>query len=397
MLTRDLRLIYVSIFTQGFGYGLYFYLVPLYARSLGANPVQIGLIYTTFFLLAAITAIPGGLLADRISLKKVITYVWLAIIPAGIFYLIAPSWQYLIIANVFAGISMMNSPAVAVYISKKAQKGRLARSYTIVYSSFATGMVLSPALGGFIADIYNFKTVFGISTALFVLSSFIIFFISDEKPVSKKGERKIFLILSDKGFLATLFYFTFIFLFIYVSQPFLSPFLNEVRGYSLPVIGLLGAVSSFGAALIGPLTGHLADVYGRKTAMLGGLSLLILGIILLLSFKAFAVVFLAFVFFGVVEGFYTLSGAIISKQIQELPAGLAFGFFRFITLSAAFLGPFAGGIFYEVNPTVPFLITGIAIFILIIFTVISHIFRARGTDMFEEVEKKNRLVSKWGR
>lgn len=388
MLTRDLRLIYISIFTQGFGYGLYFYLAPLYARSLGATPVQVGLIYATFYLLAAVVAIPGGLLADRYPLKKVITFVWLMIIPAGIFYLIAISWQYLVIANAFAGISMMNSPAVAVYIAKKAEKGRLVRAYTLVYSSFAAGMVLSPALGGFIASMINFRVVFAISTILFLISSVVIFFISKEKPVSKKGEGKIFSILSQRGFSITLVYFSLIFFVIYISQPFLTTFLHEVRGTSLATIGVLGAFSSLGAALIGPFMGHLADAYGHKEAMFGGLSFLLLGIVLLLSFNFIAIIFIAFIFFGVVEGFYNLSGAIISKQIEELPAGLAFGFFRSITSGFSFLGPYLGGVFFDISPEIPFIVTGLAVLNLILFTIAGPIFMVKGEGSMKAVGKK---------
>lgn len=388
MITRDLKFIYISIFTQGFGYGLYFYLAPLYARSLGATPVQVGLVYTTFYLVAAVGAIPGGLLADRFSLKKVITFVWIFIIPAGFFYLIAPSWPYLLIANFFAGLSMMNSPAVAVYIAKKAESRKLARAYTIVYSSFAAGMVVSPALGGVIAQLTNFRLVFGISTILFVASSIVVFFISDERPVSKKGEKKIFKILHQKNFLATLGYFAFIFFVIYLSQPFITPFLNEIRGFNLSSIGILGAFSSLGAAFIGPAMGHLADVYGQKAAMLGGLTFLIIGIVLLLAFNVFAVVLIAFIFFGVVEGFYNLSGAIISKQIEELPAGLAFGFFRSITLGAAFLGPYLGGVFFQINPVTPFVVTGTATLVLIIFTIASHLFKKKGVDLVKTLGRR---------
>ena len=96
MLTRDLKFLFASIFCIGFGYGIYFYLAPLYARQLGATPVEVGIIYTVYYLTTAIVAIPGGLLADRYQLKSVIVLTWFAIVPAGLIYYLAPSWPGLI-------------------------------------------------------------------------------------------------------------------------------------------------------------------------------------------------------------------------------------------------------------------------------------------------------------
>ena len=388
MLTRDLKLISASIFALGFGYGLYFYLAPVYAISIGATPVQVGIIYTTFYLVTGLVAIPGGLLADRYNLRSVIAYTWFFVIPAGILYYVATSWPYLLVANIFGGLSMMNSPAVAVYITKKAAPERLASSYTLVYSSFAAGMVVSPALGGYIADVYDIRLIFLIASALFVVSSVMILFISKEEPAPSKGEKLLLSILQDKNFLGAILYFSLIFFIIYISQPFLMPFLREFRDFSLRQIGILGAVNSLGAAIVGPFMGHLADIYSRRVALIAALICVAVGAAIFLSFDSFFAVLVAFIFFGVVEGFYSLSGALTSSMLEGLPAGLAFGFFRMISGSVAFAGPFIGGLLFETDFKLPFFISGVSALVLIVATYTAPFLKQRGLPFVQAIVKR---------
>ncbi|HDZ86239.1 hypothetical protein LCGC14_0796830 [marine sediment metagenome] len=390
MLTRDLKIIFASIFALGFGYGLYFYLAPIFASQIGATPVQVGLIYTTFYLVSGIVAIPGGLLADRYNLHYVIAFTWVFIVPAGFLYFIATSWETLLVANIFAGISMMNSPAVAVYISKKSSHERLARSYTLVYSSFAAGMVLSPAIGGFLADAFNIRLPFLIATVLFIISSILIFFISKEEPATAKGEGKLLTIIRNVRFIETVLYFALIFFIVYISQPFLTLFLTEVRGFSFNQIGILGAANSLGAALIGPFMGHVADVYSRRAALTGALIFIFIGAVIFLNFSVFIAALIAFVFFGVVEGFYSLSGALVTKMLKDLPTGLGFGVFRAFTNAFAFIGPLVGGFLFDVNKALPFFISGVSALILIIATLTAPFLRGKGLSYIKSITKRQR-------
>jgi len=59
-LNRDLRLILLANFVGAFGDGLYFYILPLYIRSLGGGPVEVGIFFSLLCLSAAITPIPGA-------------------------------------------------------------------------------------------------------------------------------------------------------------------------------------------------------------------------------------------------------------------------------------------------------------------------------------------------
>lgn len=78
LLPRDLRLLSASIFAWGVGESLFFYVIALYLKQLGATPVQIGNIYDLGAATTVVTAIPARILADRWGRKQVMWLGWLA-------------------------------------------------------------------------------------------------------------------------------------------------------------------------------------------------------------------------------------------------------------------------------------------------------------------------------
>jgi len=71
-LPSDLKLIFLSLFLWTFGIGLYTYIWSLFLREIGADSTQVGTVYLLGFLAAALTMIPGGLLANKYDLKPII-------------------------------------------------------------------------------------------------------------------------------------------------------------------------------------------------------------------------------------------------------------------------------------------------------------------------------------
>src|SRR3972149_9013511 len=77
-LPRDLRLLLLSLFLWTFGLGLYNYVWPIYLRGLQASEEQIGLVFSIGFVAAALSMIPGGLLANKYELRQLLIISWLA-------------------------------------------------------------------------------------------------------------------------------------------------------------------------------------------------------------------------------------------------------------------------------------------------------------------------------
>jgi len=87
VLNRDLKLIFASNLIGSFGDGLYAYLLPNYmAETLKASSVEIGMLYAIMGLVAALTLLVAGTLADKYDRKKIMIAGWIAWVPAPIIF-----------------------------------------------------------------------------------------------------------------------------------------------------------------------------------------------------------------------------------------------------------------------------------------------------------------------
>jgi MFS family permease len=136
-------------------------LLPLYARAGGASTTQVGLLMGAFTVVAAVSAIPGGLLADRYGRRRLIV-VGLAISAATSFAL--PLSQAVpVLAGILAlaGWAMAAlTPAVMAYIGEVGGSASAGRAYGWYTTALYGGLTLGPACGGFAADFGGFRFAF---------------------------------------------------------------------------------------------------------------------------------------------------------------------------------------------------------------------------------------------
>src|SRR4030042_5943428 len=93
MLNRDLKLVFTTNLVGSFGDGLFSYLLPVYMGStLGADSVQIGILYAVMTLVAALTLLLAGTLSDKYDRKKIMIAGWVAWLPAPLIFSVARNW-----------------------------------------------------------------------------------------------------------------------------------------------------------------------------------------------------------------------------------------------------------------------------------------------------------------
>ena len=152
-------------------------IVPLYARSLGAGTVQVGIINAAFLLMAGSLSLPLGLLADRLSMKFLAAAGVLLL--AGTSFLLSFSrtpeqivWIYLI-----SGVGLAAfGPTIMAFVANFSPPTHLGRSYGWYTTALYTGMSLGPAVGGFVAQGLGFPMVFFLAGASIFLTFWVLFF-----------------------------------------------------------------------------------------------------------------------------------------------------------------------------------------------------------------------------
>ena len=103
--TKDIWLICLSNVIGAFGEGLYFWIFPLYVRSLQADYIQLGIVYSALNGSAALSPLLGGILADRFDRKKIVIAAWIPWVFVPLIYSFAENWQQLIPEAICWGIS----------------------------------------------------------------------------------------------------------------------------------------------------------------------------------------------------------------------------------------------------------------------------------------------------
>jgi len=351
--------------------------VPLYAKSIGADTVQIGIINSAFLLMAGILSLPLGILSDRFG-RKLFASLGLVVLTATSFLLYFSRtpmqllWIYLFFG---AGVAAFG-PTMMAFVADFSPTTHLGRSYGWYTTALYTSMSLGPAIGGFIAEERGFLQVFFISGIIIFLTFWVVVFflppthlIIAERP--KKGKTSVIM----KGLLK--------------NRPLLSCWLVTLGGCFalgmfitfLPLhaqnqnltiwqIGLVFAVQGICNALSRIPFGHMSDkVKNRSTLVVIGLigfaaSMAGFGVSTrVIHFVSFAVAF------GTSMGLaFTSIGALIAEVVPVESRGLAMGGYNTciyfgMMVSSASMGPIIRKIGFESG----FLITALINLLLVGF------------------------------
>jgi MFS transporter, DHA1 family, multidrug resistance protein len=151
--------------------------VPLYARSLGANTFQVGMINSSFLLMAALLSLPLGILSDRLG-RKLLILAGLVLSACSSFLLVlsTSAIQMMGIYLLF-GISLaMFAPTMMSYVADVTPPTHLGRAYGWYTMAIYGGMSMGPAAGGMMAEWLGFGPVFVLSGILVLLVFGIVFF-----------------------------------------------------------------------------------------------------------------------------------------------------------------------------------------------------------------------------
>lgn len=155
-------ILFFSIFATITGVGIVVPLLPVYARSLGAGGVYIGLIFGAFSLSRAIFLTFFGRLSDKKGRKPLIVPGLLAYTLVSVAFLLSSSVNSLIIIRLVQGIaSAMLMPVIQAYVGDITPAGREGFTMGLFNMSVFLGLSFGPVLGGVIHDRYGLDAAFG--------------------------------------------------------------------------------------------------------------------------------------------------------------------------------------------------------------------------------------------
>ncbi|AIJ04965.1 major facilitator superfamily [Methanocaldococcus bathoardescens] len=173
-LEKNVFVIWITTFTTMLGVGLIAPIMAIYAQTLGATNLEIGLIFGSFALARTVAQIPVGVLSDIYGKKFFIvcgTFFY------GVFTLLynfVSTVLGLLIVRTFTGIfSSFVTPVAGSYVAAIAPKTRLGEYMGIFNSAITLGFGVGPFIGGILADIYGIRTPFYFCGFLGILAAII--------------------------------------------------------------------------------------------------------------------------------------------------------------------------------------------------------------------------------
>jgi MFS family permease len=361
---RDVRLICISNAIGAFGEGLYFWVFPLYIRSLQADYVQLGIVFSALFGVAALVPIPGGLLADRFDRKKLLILSWAPWVFAPLIYSFAGNWMQLIPGTFLWGLSMLGLPVITAYVITSVTDKRQSTSVlAFVWASYSFSYIFAPATGGYLATVIGMPWVLRLSTVFAAVSTIIFFFLHSQHPrkdetqvrvqsafpVERKRLWRMMLVWA--GFYTAMAFFT------SIVRPYVPTFLSEQIKLSEFYVGLFGSVNYAGVTFLGIAVGRLGDRWPKSRAMTLCLIFYLMSVFPLLFVRdAATLMFVAFLFGG-----SAVSGSIVSSFVGTIAPrdkqALWLSIPQTLSLLAAFAAPYLGGYLYTLSPHFAFIVS----------------------------------------
>lgn len=351
--------------------------LPFYIRELGVtNPDELehwsGIVFSGPFILSFLLTPVWGVLGDRFGKKKmVLRAIFGLAVSQFLIGLSANVWQLFAFRMVQGAISGFIASSLAL-VSASTPKERSGYSIGILQTSISSGTVIGPFIGGFIADMTSYRTVFFITSAICFFSGLLVI-INVREPASGDS-KKLYSVFQNyeyvfkrSNILVVMLSITAIQISITVAQPVFALFVESMTKGTQYISTLTGAI--FGtlgifSVISSPWWGRRNDTKSfKKNIMIAisgaGLAYMVHTFItnpyMLFPVRAF----LGLCIGGIIPVLY----AYVNKNIEDDRKSGVMGIASSFTLLGNLLGPLLCTLLlYEIEMKYIFLIAGFLLF-----------------------------------
>ena len=338
-------------FVSSLGISIMLPLLPLYALSLGASPLQLGLMTSGFAVANGIAQFASGFLMDRYGARRFIVAGIGTYAAANVLIATAPTAIALIGYRFIAGLGGgVNMVATRLYIAQTAEQASLAFFNSIISAANSAGSVLGPGFGGLVAAGGDLRAPFFIVAGTSALAFIAALFLPRPKARAHEGgtaanaggrvwNRTVFILLA--GNLLLLIGFG-----GWVTS--YAPFVTTRLGWSTFDVGIIFTIFGIGDITLGPWLGHLADRTGRRRmAVIASFPIFLFGFIVFFGLpKPF---FYAISFFtGAALTAYNASWfALLTNAVPSARRGRVFGVVSAVAQTGTVIGALGASALWE--------------------------------------------------
>jgi len=183
--------LFVATAVAMLGLGVITPILPLYAKSVGATGIELGVIFAAFALSRGVFAPIIGRISDQRGRKKLMVagLVLLAVVSVG--FVFASSALSLTLMRFLQGFATVLVTLVAqAYIGDLTPVGQEGRVLNLFFMSFFAGQAAGPAFGGYLSDRFAITAPFYAMAALSLVALLLILFLVPESTVVETSEER---------------------------------------------------------------------------------------------------------------------------------------------------------------------------------------------------------------
>lgn len=321
-------------FASYFGSYMRMPIVPLYAAYIGADSFQVGLINSSFLLMAGLLSLPFGMLSDLIGRKILILSGLLISAGTSFLFYFSSSPLQMVFIYLFFGIGLAAfAPTMMSFVTEVSPPSHLGRTYGWYTMALYGGMSMGPAFAGYVAQCFGLLIVFLISGSLAFLLFWIVYFFlprarlvavrTHRNEITRDAARRVLRnrplfscwLVTLGGCFGLGMFVTF------------GPLHAHERGISIGRIGVIFAAQAVSNALSRIPFGYLSDkVHNRANLVIPGL----IGYALAIVCFGLSTNMISFLDSSALMGIsmgvaFTAVGALISEVASPDTRGLAMG------------------------------------------------------------------------
>jgi MFS family permease len=349
------RILFWAMFFNEASIGFYQTLLPIYIASLGASPGVVGLVIGIQGLARLLFLAPAGWVADRVPLRRlIVTGRSLTVLGLLLFGLAQEWWQLLPVILVMSAGNIV-FPAISKVIADSTDDRTRTRAFTLIYTvAPSTALLLSPILGGLLADTVSLRSIF---FAAALAQGIAVLFFTRLRPVETHGDGQASVgyraVLAFRPVIVVCGLFFALLLVLTTGFTLIPNYLEEEHGVGIGTIGRFGSLFALGSVLLGIIIARVKRLSPPLNALLLTTALCPVAFLLFLGGQSTWIFALGFI----CRGGYLVSWGVIYAILGEVtPQRLrsrTFALSEVLGGAGFAIAPFIAGALYEVDPALP--------------------------------------------
>jgi DHA1 family multidrug resistance protein-like MFS transporter len=338
--------------------GMWFFLplLPIFIGRRGGSAALVGAVFAAGLLANAAIRYPAGWAADRFGTRVVMVGSMAVYAALFLAYLLPlPLGLFVVLRFLHGAAAGTFWPAANGLIAEATPPKGRGRAYGVMQSTNMAGMLLGPAVGGFVA-LFNLGAVFVMSAITCGVAA-----IALSMLPGAHAEQPVELPLPQRAMVLTRKLLPLLLLgagtsYMIGTFDTIWPLYMTFRGASTLAVGLSFTAFALPAMLLSAQAGSLGDRLGPRRLIIGAL----VATALFSAIYPFVTSVGWLIGLGLIEGALTISGspsliAEVSRAAPPGQQGRTQGLFQTVQTAIQIVGALAGGALFAISPTYAFL------------------------------------------